>query len=132
MRHSEFTPVELKAYMWVALGSAVGGCARFAVGSAITAAAVSGTVFPWGTFLINIAGSLLIGVFASLLEDVAWRQLLMAGLCGGFTTFSSFSLETVNLLRQGHTGQALAYVGGSILLCLAAVWAGHAVGSALR
>lgn len=112
------------------MGSAVGGCARFALGSAVSTAA--GSAFPWGTFLINVVGSFVIGVFASRLEDAVWRQLLMVGLCGGFTTFSSFSLETVNLLRAGHIPQALGYVGGSVLLCLAAVWAGHAAGSFLR
>ncbi len=129
MRNSELQ-LEPKAYLWVALGSAVGGCARFALGSAVAAAA--GSAFPWGTFLINVLGSFLIGLFASRIEDAAWRQLLMVGLCGGFTTFSSFSLETLNLLRAGHLPQALGYAGGSILLCLVAVWAGHAAGTILR
>ncbi len=83
--------------------------------------------FPWGTLVVNILGCFAIGVFASAFEGVAWRQFLMVGVCGGFTTFSSFSFETLNLLREGQTLQAGAYVFASVLVCLMAVWLGHAV-----
>ncbi len=115
-------------YFLIATGSALGGCARFAIGS--TLAQIFGPAFPWGTLGVNILGSFLIGIFASLLPTQEWRQFLMIGFCGGFTTFSSFSLETLNLLRDGHPARAAAYAAASMLVCLAAVWAGHAVVSA--
>jgi CrcB protein len=114
-------------YLWIAFGSALGGVSRFALGSWIVDK--YGTSFPWGTLLINIIGSGLIGLFATTVKPAPWRQLLMAGLCGGFTTFSSFSLETLLLLRQGHSTRALAYIALSVLVCLASVWMGHTIGS---
>jgi len=120
----------MQPYLWIALGSALGGCARYALGSAILAAAGSNPVgFPWGTFAVNIAGCFAIGVFASTLQSAIWRELLIIGLCGGFTTFSSFGLETLHLLRNGEVGLAFAYVAGSVVLCLAAVWMGHSIAS---
>ena len=110
-------------YLWIALGSALGGCARYALGAAITQ--WLGPQFPWGTFTINVLGCLAIGAVSSALESVEWRLFLMVGLCGGFTTFSSFGLETLQLIRTGHPGKAFAYIGMSVLIGLLAVWIGH-------
>src|SRR5438132_1293952 len=102
---------------------------RFALGSWIIEK--YGATLPWGTLTINIFGSAMIGLFATVVKPTPWRQFLMVGLCGGFTTFSSFSLETLTLLREGHSGRALTYVGLSVLVCLASVWVGHLAGTAI-
>jgi len=91
-----------------------------------------GETFPWGTLVINLSGSLLIGFMATLagpdgrlLIGTTTRQFIMAGFLGGFTTYSSFSLQTLNLLRQGDGLRAAANVAGTVCLCLFAVWIGH-------
>ncbi|HEY3738732.1 MAG TPA: CrcB family protein [Bryobacteraceae bacterium] len=99
---------------------------RFALGTWI--AEKSGTAFPWHTLAINILGSGLIGLFATTVKPLPWRQFLMVGICGGFTTFSSFSLETFTLFEGGHSARALAYIGLSVLACLGSVWIGCAAG----
>jgi CrcB protein len=106
----------------VMVGGALGSVARYGVG--LAAARAMGQGFPWGTVLINIVGSFVIGLFASLsvrgsLSDVS-RAFVMVGLCGGFTTFSAFSLQTIELLRAGYGGRAMLNVAASVLLCLAA------------
>ena len=117
------------SYLWVTVGSAIGGLLRFAL-TRLTLSVSTG--FPFGTVLINIIGSFVIGYFGTLTlagtryevpEDL--RLFVMVGLCGGFTTFSSFSLQTYDLLRSGLWGRALANVGLSVVLCLASVAAGH-------
>jgi fluoride exporter len=116
-------------YFWVALGSAVGGMGRYAV-SGLGVRFVSET-FPWGTLAVNVLGSLIIGALAVILPvdtrllTEAERELLMVGLCGGFTTFSSFSLEVMNLARNGDWAAASAYAVGSVVVCLAAVAIGY-------
>ncbi len=116
-------------YFWVALGSALGGMGRYAV-SGLGARFISET-FPWGTLIVNVAGSLLIGVLAALVPVDArvltenTRAFLMVGFCGGFTTFSSFSLETMNLARNGAFGAAVGYTVGSFAICLTAVCIGY-------
>jgi CrcB protein len=116
-------------YFWVAMGSALGGMGRYAF-SGLGARYVSET-FPWGTFAVNVLGSLVIGALAVLIPaDIRpltenARAFLMVGICGGFTTFSSFSLETLNLARNGDWGAALGYTLGSVVLCLAAVCIGY-------
>lgn len=124
-------------YFYIAVGSAIGGVARGWLSLTITEA--TGPEFPWGTILINIIGSLLIGALATgttadgrfpLSPDV--RSLLMVGLCGGFTTFSSFSLQSLELLRQGRVGWALVNIGASVVLCLAAVAAGYYGANAMK
>ena len=116
-------------YLWVAFGSALGGMGRYACTG--LGARWFGETFPWGTLFVNVAGSLVIGVLAvvippdtRVLSDDA-RDFLMIGLCGGFTTFSSFSLQTLNLARNGEWGPALGYTLGSVVLCLAAVVIGY-------
>ena len=117
------------SYLWVAVGSAIGGLLRYALTRLTLTISVG---FPYGTVLINILGSLVIGYFGTLTlqgeryavsDDL--RLFVMVGLCGGFTTFSSFSLQTFDLLRAGAWGRALANIVASVVLCLAAVAAGH-------
>ncbi len=117
------------AYLWVLLGSAIGGLLRYLVG--LWTVPISGT-FPTGTLIINIIGSFVIGFFGTLTlhggrhpASDNLRLFVMVGLCGGFTTFSSFSLQTFDLLRSGHWGRALTYVALSSTLGLAAVAVGH-------
>ncbi len=117
------------AYLWVLIGSAIGGLLRYLVG--LWTIPVSGG-FPTGTLIINVVGSFVIGFFGTYTlhggrhpASDNLRLFVMVGLCGGFTTFSSFSLQTFDLLRSGHWGRALAYVVVSSALGLAAVAAGH-------
>ena len=118
------------AYLWVALGSALGGMARYGVG--LAAARLWGLAFPWGTILINVAGSFVISFFGTLTlpsgplpPNAALRIFVMVGICGGFTTFSSFSLQTLELARDGAWGAAFLNVALSVVLCLLAVAAGY-------
>ena len=122
-------------YFWVALGSALGGMARYAF-TGLSARYV-GETFPWGTLYVNVLGSLIIGALAVVIPadsrvfaDNA-REFLMIGICGGFTTYSSFSLETLNLARNGDWGAAAAYTLGSVVLCILAVTIGYFGTSAL-
>lgn len=122
--------------LWIALGGALGSVARYWI--ALWALPISRSL-PWGTILINIAGSFLIGFFGTLtlesgrhpLPETA-RLFIMIGFCGGFTTFSSFSLQTLDLLRADAWGRALANVALSVALCLAAVALGHYAAAALN
>ena len=93
-----------------------------------------GETFPWGTLIVNVVGSFVIGLFAALtgtegrlLVPAEGRIFVMVGLCGGFTTFSSFSLQTLNLLNDGEKLFAAANVALSVVLCLAFVWLGHSL-----
>ena len=120
----------------VALGSAIGGVARYRL--ALWALPFSRDL-PWGTVLINVLGSFAIGLFATLTlasgrapAPEPARVFFMVGVCGGFTTFSSFSLQTLDLLRAGSPGRALANIGLSVALCLAAVAAGHGLAARLN
>ena len=117
-------------YFWIAVGSALGGIARFFV-SGVTAQLI-GETFPWGTLIVNITGSFIIGFFATLtgpdgrvFVGTTGRQFVMIGICGGYTTFSSFSLQTLNLMNDGEWFYVGGNIVGSVVLCLAAVWAGH-------
>jgi fluoride exporter len=127
---------KLAAYGWVALGSALGGMSRYWLGGVI--ARGIGDDFPYGTLLINVVGSFVIGFFGTLtLPDgprpasLDARLFVMVGLCGGFTTFSSFSLQTFELLRSGESIRAAIYVVASVLLCVAGAAIGHALASAI-
>ena len=124
------------AYFWVALGGAVGSVARFALTNLVSAKAGDG--FPWGTILVNVTGSFVIGLLAgfTLPEDrvspgmrTLVMQFLMIGICGGFTTFSAFSLQTFNLLREGQWLYAVGNVILSVVVCLAATWLGYLLGT---
>jgi CrcB protein len=120
----------MRTYIWIGLGGGLGSIARAWLSLAV--ARIMGPQFPWGTILINIVGSFIIGFFGTLTTsgsrfaapaDV--RAFVMIGLCGGFTTFSSFSLQTLELARNGRMTQAFANLGLSVVLCLVAVAAGH-------
>jgi fluoride exporter len=117
------------SYLWVTIGSALGGLLRYAI-SRLTMPISGG--LPFGTIIINILGSFVIGYFGTLtLHNGKYpvsdnvRLFVMVGICGGFTTFSSFSLQTFDLARSGSWGKALANIVLSVVLCLAAVAAGH-------
>ena len=119
----------INGVMWVALGSVLGGTARFWL-SGFVARRV-GETFPWGTLLINVLGSFVIGWFGTLTlpngprPASEMRLFVMVGICGGFTTFSAFSLQTFDLLRDGENLRALAYIVASVLLCVTATVFGH-------
>jgi CrcB protein len=122
------------AYLWVAIGGALGSVGRFWLSGLV--AERFGETFPWGTLIINITGSFIIGVFAAftdpegrVLASPGFRQFLMIGICGGYTTFSSFSLQTLRLAQE----REWLYAGGNVLLsvtlCLIAVWLGYLLGA---
>ena len=124
-------------YFWIALGSGLGGAGRYWCSGLI--ARHIGETFPWGTLAVNVLGSLLIGLFATLAEpdgrlflNATARQFFMLGIFGGFTTFSSFSLQTLNLVRDGQWVPASLYILGSVALCLVGVWLGHGLGIAIN
>jgi fluoride exporter len=116
-------------YLWVALGGALGTTARYWLATVVARA--FGETFPWGTLIINVTGSFVIGFFAALtgpdgrvFASSTVRQFVMIGICGGYTTFSSFSLQTLNLVNDGEWFRAGANIVLSVLLCLIAVWGG--------
>ena len=124
-------------YLWIAIGSGLGGMARFWFAGTVDR--VIGETFPWGTVRVNIVGSFVIGFFGTLTgPDGRWflssdaRIFVMVGLCGGYTTFSAFSLQTLNLARDGEYLWASANVLISLVACLAAVWLGHMAAAALN
>jgi fluoride exporter len=119
------------SYLWVLVGSGLGGLLRFVIGKLALPIDMS-IGFPIGTVLINIIGSFVIGYFGTLTLHTGkyavsenMRIFVMIGICGGFTTFSSFSLQTFDLARSGAWGRALANIILSVVLCVAAVAAGH-------
>jgi CrcB protein len=124
-------------YLLIALGGALGSVARFFLGGVVSNH--FGETFPWGTLVVNIAGSFIIGFFATLtgpegrvFASGPTRLFFMTGVCGGFTTFSSFSLQTLALAREGEWFRAGANTLGSVALCLVAVWLGHLAASCLN
>jgi CrcB protein len=124
-------------YLCVALGSALGGVARFWL-SGLVGQRV-GESFPWGTVFVNVTGSFVIGFVGTLtgpegrvLVPSDARIFVMVGICGGYTTFSSFSLQTLNLGRDGEWLLAGGNVLFSVVLCLVAVWLGHVCAAAIN
>jgi CrcB protein len=120
----------MSLYLLIAIGSALGGVARFALSGYV--AHHFGETFPWGTLIINVTGSFAIGFFFTLTSpEGRWvvssegRQFFMTGICGGYTTFSSFSIQTLNLARDGDWLRTGGNIAGSVALCLLAVWLGH-------
>ncbi|CAA7624091.1 putative fluoride ion transporter CrcB [Candidatus Terasakiella magnetica] len=117
-------------YALIALGSAIGGVSRYWLSGLVSQSA--GGSFPWGTLVVNVTGSFAIGFFATLTATDGrvfvpgeWRQFFMVGICGGYTTFSSFSLQTLALAQDGEWLPAAANIILSVALCLVAVWFGH-------
>ena len=119
----------IRTYALVGLGGALGSMARLWL--ATTVLHLTGAGFPWGTVLINISGSLVIGWLAGglALGRPGVAAFAMAGLCGGFTTFSAFSLQTVELLRAGRLMEAAANVLFSVVSCVCAAFVGLQIGS---
>jgi len=127
----------VSTYLWIAVGGALGSVARYAGSSLI--ASWFGETFPLGTLLINVLGSFVIGFFATLtgpdgrlVAPGDLRPFVMIGVCGGFTTFSSFSYQTLTLVQDGEYVRAGANVMGSVVLCLGAVWLGYIAAAALN
>ena len=116
--------------LWIFVGGGLGSVARWGISGLL--ANTIGQSFPWGTLFVNMSGSFVIGLFGTLtgpdgrwLAPAAFRQFFMLGVLGGYTTFSSFSLQTLTLAEDGEWGRAVANVVLSVVLCLAGVWLGH-------
>lgn len=127
----------MESYLLIMLGSALGGAGRYWCSGFV--ARLLGETFPWGTLAVNIIGSFVIGFFNAVtapdgrfLVGTSGRQFVMVGICGGFTTFSSFSLQTLNLVRDGELVDATANVGGSVIACMISVWLGYLAATALN
>jgi fluoride exporter len=127
------------AYLWVAIGGALGSVARYGIGNFILDK--FGSVFPWNTLFVNVTGSFIIGILGALTESegkmssqsrVLATQLLITGVCGGYTTFSSFSLQTLKLLRDREWFYAGGNILGSVTLCMIVVWLGYMLGSRFK
>jgi CrcB protein len=117
-------------YLLVFIGGGLGSSLRHTIN--ITCARYMGATFPWGTFIINITGSTVMGLIAGYLafegqESQPWRLFLMTGILGGYTTFSAFSLDAALLYARGEAGLALLYASGSVLLAIAGLFAGLAL-----
>lgn len=130
-------PGKGQLYLAVSAGAIIGSVLRAL--ASIGALALLGPGFPWGTLFINVLGSFVIGFYSTLtgpdgrvLAGTRQRQFVMTGICGGFTTFSTFSLETLSLLQKGHWPMAGLNVGISITSWLVAVWLGQTVASRLN
>ena len=120
----------MKSYFLVFVGGGLGASLRHAVN--MISARGLGTAFPWGTFIINISGSLVMGLIAGYLAfkggaSQPWRLFLMTGILGGYTTFSAFSLDAALLYERGEIASALFYVLGSVVLSIAGLFAGLAL-----
>lgn len=123
--------------IWIAIGGAIGTLCRYWLAEAFSA--WFGTGFPWGTVFINVTGSFIIGFFSALtgpdgriLLPPIVRQFVTIGLLGGYTTFSSFSLQTLNMAQKGDWDVAGLHVAGSVAMCLFGVWLGAAAATALN
>lgn len=124
--------------LWIFVGGGLGSLARWAVSGWI--ASRIGETFPWGTLLVNISGSFVIGLFATItgpegrwgLVSASFRQFFMIGICGGYTTFSSFSFQTLTLAEDGQWFKAGANCVLSLVLCLLGVWLGHVLASTIN
>lgn len=124
-------------YFWIAVGGALGSIARYACSN--LALGWLGPSFPWGTLAINVLGSFVIGFFATLtgpdgryLVSPDIRQFVMVGICGGFTTFSAFSLQTLTLVQEGEAVRAGFNIASSVVLCLASVWLGYIAAASIN
>src|SRR6187402_3698027 len=117
-------------YLLVFIGGGIGSSLRHTIN--LTCARCLGTAFPWGTFIINISGSLVMGLIAGYLAfkgeaSQPWRLFLMTGILGGYTTFSAYSLDAALLYERGELGLAALYVMGSVVLSIAGLFAGLAL-----
>jgi CrcB protein len=130
--HSVYVEVEdlMENYVWIAIGGALGTTGRYWLSGIV--ARLIGETFPWGTLVVNVTGSFVIGFFVAvtgpdgrLFVGSTVRQFVIVGICGGYTTFSSFSLQTLNLMNDGEWANAGANIVLSVVLCLIGVWAGE-------
>lgn len=136
--HWYWGPLVMLKLAYIALGGAAGAVLRYAASGC--AYALLGTRLPWGTLFVNVTGSLMIGLLWALLENATVSQnvraMLMIGLLGAFTTFSTFSLETMNLMRDKQFALAAVNVVASCVICIAVVYggmvAGRVIGEALK
>ena len=124
------------SFVWVAMGGAAGSCLRYWVSLMLGPITVA-QGFPWATLAANTLGSLGLGLVFVLAEDRSWfgtdlRLLLGTGVMGGFTTYSTFNLESVGLMQGAAWGRAALYMGGTIVLCLAGGAIGLMIGRAIR
>lgn len=125
------------SYIWIFIGGGMGSIARYAASGFV--ARFIGETFPWGTLFVNVTGSFVVGFIATLtdtegrfLASPGVRQFLLLGICGGYTTFSSFSLQTLELVRDGEWLRAGGNAALSFLLCMTAVWLGHVLATAIN
>ncbi len=121
----------MKTLLFIAFGGAFGAVLRY--GASLGVYTVLGRGFPWGTLFVNVVGSLLMGLLSILLLErynigPEWRAAALVGMLGSFTTFSTFSIETLNLLEQGDLLRAAGNIVFSIAVCLVAVWFGVVLG----
>ena len=124
----------MKALVLIAIGGALGAVFRY--GASLSVYSLLGRGFPYGTLFVNVTGSLLMGLLSVLfLERYSiapeWRAAILVGLLGSFTTFSTFSMETLALLEQGDISRASLNIVLSVVVCLLAVWAGVIIGRQL-
>jgi CrcB protein len=127
----------MQTYLWIGLGGALGSIARHWCNGVITM--MAGASFPWGTLVINVLGSVVIGFAAATMHDGGRfpasedaRAFLMVGICGGYTTFSAFSLQTLSLIQGGQWLPAAGNIGLSVMLCIGGAWLGYVAGLALN
>lgn len=119
----------LKNFLWVGLGGAAGSMLRYAVTLLAAALQISSH---WATVTVNVVGSFLIGLLMSVCGQSTLLLLLTVGLCGGFTTFSTFSSQSLALFQNGQPMLALAYIFGTLVFCLLAVWLGVMLGNGVK
>lgn len=128
------TPIEWKVYAWISAGAILGANLRYLLSKIITR--FSDAAFPYGTLIINVSGSLLLGFFLAwtterVLVDPRWRCLVAIGFCGSYTTFSSYAFETMAYFEQGNWGLFAGNILANNFLCLGAVLAGIAAARAI-
>ena len=128
---------QTRLFVAVGLGASLGSVARYL--ASLATLHLLGSGFPWGTLAVNVLGSFLIGLYSTLTEpdgrlmaSPATRQFVLAGVCGGFTTFSIFSLETLRLAERGAFALAGTNVAASVILWLVAVWTGYRIGQRMN
>ncbi len=119
--------------LWISVGGGIGAMARFALSGWVTTWAYAG--FPWATFLVNVSGSFLLGFLHRALPPATAspraRGFLTIGLCGGYTTFSTFDFETFSLLNEGRYALAATYSLGSVATCIAGVFIGIGIAASI-
>lgn len=121
----------MKALIFIAIGGAAGAVLRY--GASLSVYSLLGRGFPYGTLFVNVSGSLLMGLLSVMMLErfdigPEWRAAVLVGVLGSFTTFSTFSIETLNLLEQGDVMRATLNIVLSVLVCLVAVWFGVLIG----